>query len=204
VAGAVKEGPLGFCADVGLVVMRQLMEAELTHRIGPKHAKLPGRVANWHGTTTGPVVLGGRLVPVERPRGRTVDGKELELDTWAVFSSEDLLTQLVAERMLAGVATRRHADVAEPVGAELEAKSRGTGRSSVTNLLADLVARGLSAEGGRLVVIDGTKALAAAVRRVFGDQALVQRCTLHYGERRIMWSLGPAVGIEAGPGARTA
>jgi transposase-like protein len=283
VAGAVKEGLLGFCADVGLVVMRQLMDAELTRRIGPKHAKLPGRTAYWHGTTTGSVVLGGRLVPVERPRGRTLDGQEVELDTWAVFSSEDLLTQLVAERMLAGVATRRHADVAEPVGAELEAKSRGTGRSSVsrrwkrvteralaelmardlsglevavvmidgieiagqccvvalvicadgtkvpvglwlgdtenttvvTNLLGDLVARGLSADGGLLVVIDGAKALAAAVRRVFGDQALVQRCTLHKRRnvkdhlpdelgRKVDWRLAqafnhpdPAKGLDA-------
>ncbi len=247
VAGAVKEGLLGFCADVGLVVMRQLMEAELTERIGPKHAKLAERTANWHGTTTGPAVLGGRTVSVERPRGRTVEGSEVELDTWAVFSSEDLLTQLVAERMLAGVATRRHADVAEPLGADLDERAKGSGRSSVsrrwkrateqamgelmardlsglavavvmidgiemagqccvvtlvictdgtkvpvglwlgdtenttvvTNLLADLVARGLSAEGGLLVVIDGAKALAAGVKRVFGDQALVQRCTLH-------------------------
>ncbi len=247
VAGAVKEGLLGFCADVGLVVMRQLMDAELTSRIGPKHAKLAERTGNWHGTTTGPVVLGGRRVSVERPRGRSVEGKELELDTWAVFSSEDLLSQLVVERMLAGVATRRHADVAEPLGAELDAQATGTGRSSVsrrwkraseqalgelmardlsgldvavvmidgieiagqccvvglvictdgtkvpvglwlgdtenktvvTNLLADLVARGLRADGGLLVVIDGAKALAAGVRRVFGDQALVQRCTLH-------------------------
>ena len=49
----------------------------------------------------------------------------------------------------------------------------------VTDLLADLQARGLSAECGLLVVIDGAKALAAGVRRVFGDHALVQRCTLH-------------------------
>ncbi len=71
--------------------MRQLMDAELASRIGPKHAKLPTRAANWHGTTTGPVTLGGRRVSVERPRGRSVEGSEVELDTWAVFSSEDLL-----------------------------------------------------------------------------------------------------------------
>jgi len=36
-------------------------------------------------------------------------------------------------------------------------------------------ARGLRTEGGLLVVIDGAKALAAGVRKVFGDKALVQR-----------------------------
>jgi putative transposase len=46
---------------------------------------------------------------------------------------------------------------------------------AVRSLLADLVARGLDATGGLLVVIDGAKAFAAAVRRVFGDHALVQR-----------------------------
>ncbi len=49
----------------------------------------------------------------------------------------------------------------------------------VTNLLADLQARGLSTTTGVLVVIDGSKALAAGVRRVFGEEAEVQRCTLH-------------------------
>jgi hypothetical protein len=37
----------------------------------------------------------------------------------------------------------------------------------------------LSAAAGLLVVIDGAKALARAVHKVFGDQALIQRCTLH-------------------------
>lgn len=246
-AGAVKDGLLGFCADIGLLVMRQVMEDELARRIGPKHSRVPGRTANWHGTTTGAVVLGGRLVSVERPRARTTEGEELALDSWAVFSSADLLDQLTAERVLAGVATRRHVDVAEPLSADVEQKARGTGRSSVsrrwvrateaalaelmardlsgleaavlmvdglevagqcvvaalvicadgtkvpvglwlgdtenktvvTALLADIVSRGLHYDDGLLVVIDGAKALAAGVGKVFGDKAVVQRCTLH-------------------------
>jgi hypothetical protein len=46
-------------------------------------------------------------------------------------------------------------------------------------LLEDLVARGLDTRPGLLVVIDGGKALAAAVTRVFGDRALIQRCQVH-------------------------
>jgi hypothetical protein len=49
----------------------------------------------------------------------------------------------------------------------------------VTGLLADLVERGLDASGGLLFVLDGAKALAKGVRKVFGKQALVQRCTVH-------------------------
>ncbi len=52
-------------------------------------------------------------------------------------------------------------------------------KTVVCALLADLVERGLDASGGLLVVIDGAKALAAAVRSVFGDLALIQRCVLH-------------------------
>jgi len=49
----------------------------------------------------------------------------------------------------------------------------------VTDLLADLVARGLRFEHGILAVLDGSKALRKAVTKVFGERALVQRCTLH-------------------------
>ena len=52
-------------------------------------------------------------------------------------------------------------------------------KTVVTALLADLVARGLSSDQGILCVLDGAKALAAGVKKVFGDQATVQRCTLH-------------------------
>ena len=83
-----------------------------------------GRVGNWHGTTTGQVVLGSQKVTVARPRGRYVDGGEVELATWDTFASEDLLRQVVVERMLAGVATRRHVDVTEPVGVDGTAQSR--------------------------------------------------------------------------------
>ena len=52
-------------------------------------------------------------------------------------------------------------------------------KTVVRSLLADLVERGLTFDDGLLVVIDGAKALAAAVREVFGAKALIQRCTLH-------------------------
>jgi transposase-like protein len=49
----------------------------------------------------------------------------------------------------------------------------------VKDLLADLVARGLNPEVMRLFVIDGSKALRKAVKEVFGEQAVVQRCRTH-------------------------
>ena len=49
----------------------------------------------------------------------------------------------------------------------------------VTALLRDLVERGLDPERARLFVIDGAKALASAIRPVFGPLAAIQRCQLH-------------------------
>ena len=244
VAAAMREGLLAFSTAAGLVVMQQMLTEELASIVGPKHAKLPDRVGNFHGTTTGQVVLGSQKVSVARPRGRYVDGREVSLATWECFASEDLLRQVVVERMLAGVATRRHVDVSEPVGA---VTGTATSRSAVsrrfkaateaalsellardlsgletavlmidglnvagqmitvaliitadgtkvpvglvlgdtentvvvTDLLADLVARGLRFEHGILAVLDGAKALRRAVVKVFGERALIQRCTLH-------------------------
>ncbi|MGH9789207.1 MAG: IS256 family transposase [Candidatus Acidiferrales bacterium] len=46
-------------------------------------------------------------------------------------------------------------------------------------LLEDLVARGLDPERRYLFVLDGSKALRAAVEKVFGSNSEVQRCQLH-------------------------
>jgi transposase-like protein len=48
-----------------------------------------------------------------------------------------------------------------------------------TALLEDLVARGLDQERRYRFVLDGSKALRAAVEKVFGARAEVQRCQLH-------------------------
>ena len=51
--------------------------------------------------------------------------------------------------------------------------------ASCTALLANLRDRGLHTDRSMLVVIDGAKALAKAVRNVFGEQAIIQRCQVH-------------------------
>jgi hypothetical protein len=43
IAAAIREGLIALASATGLVVMHQLMEAELTERIGPKHARIPDR-----------------------------------------------------------------------------------------------------------------------------------------------------------------
>jgi putative transposase len=162
VAGAMREGLLAFSAAAGLVVMQQMLTAELSGIVGAKHAKLTAadRVGNWHGTTNGPVVLGSRQVTVERPRGRYVTGGEVELATWDTFASDDLLRQVVVERMLAGVATRRHVDVAEPLG---DLKTKGLSKSAVSRrfvaateaAMTEFLARDLSNLDTAVLMVDG-------------------------------------------------
>ena len=190
---------------------------------------------------------------MRRPRARTSEGTELHLETYVAFSDDDQLSEVVMERMLAGLATRRHRVANEPVGASVEAQASATSRSAVsrrfvartraalselmardlselavvalmidgvkfadhccvvalgicadgtkvplglflgdtenkkvvTDLLRNLVRRGLKADSGLLVVIDGAKALDRAVRAVFGSVALIQRCGLHKSAK--MW-----------------
>ena len=247
IAAVAREGLLAMSVAAGMAVMQTMFEAEISAAAGPKGKHNPERVAVRHGTEKGSVTLGGRRVEVTRPRARTVDGHEVPLQAYSQFAADDLLSQVVLERMLAGVATRRHARIAEPIGKTVLQSASSTGRSAVSRrfvketgtalaellardltkqqikvlmldgehmagrcvivalaitadggklpvglwdgatenktvvraMLADLVARGLSAEDGLLVVIDGAKALRAAVQEVFGDSAAVQRCTLH-------------------------
>ena len=49
----------------------------------------------------------------------------------------------------------------------------------VKELLEDLVGRGVSPDHKRLFVIDGSKALRAAINAVFGNQHPLQRCRAH-------------------------
>jgi hypothetical protein len=59
----------------------------------------------------------------------------------------------------------------------------------VTELLSNLVARGLRVDASMLFVIDGGKAIRKALRDVFGDRAIVQRCQVHYLESNVIRSI---------------
>jgi len=246
-AGAAKEGLLALSVGVGLGVLAELMAEEVDDVVGPKGRHDVDRAAVRHGTEGGEVTLGGRRVPVERPRVRAADGSgEVKLATYAHFADRDPLTAIVLEQMLAGVSTRRFERTREPVGCEVGDRERSTSKSAVSRefvgrtgehlralmsrsladvrlaalmldgielkgrccvvclgittdgvkiplglwdgstenatvarmLLADLVDRGLDCEQGVLVVLDGGKALRAAVDAVLGPVP-VQRCVRH-------------------------
>ena len=65
--GAAKEGLLALSVEVGLGVLRQLLEQEVDEVVGPKGKWNPERTAVRHGHETGEVTLGGRRVAVKWP-----------------------------------------------------------------------------------------------------------------------------------------
>src|SRR3954451_16836169 len=76
IAADLREGLLALALAVGawLQVMQQLMQADVTSACGSKGKQDPDRTATRHGTEAGAVTLGGRRVPVRRPRVRASDG----------------------------------------------------------------------------------------------------------------------------------
>ena len=70
IAAELREGLLALAVGAGLQVMQQLMEADVTAACGPRGRHDPDRTATRHGSEAGSVTLGGRRVPVTRPRVR--------------------------------------------------------------------------------------------------------------------------------------
>jgi len=226
----------------GLQIIRAVIEDEVTRRVGPRHhpdAESPG--VRW-GQQPGYVVFSGQKVPVTRPRVRTREGQEVELENYARLQHDGRRQRAVREGIVAGLSARNYrravGSVLEGYGIEKSSVSREFVQASaaqlkklcerklggldvvavlidgihlgkhvlvvalgiessgkkhvlglwqgatentavVKDLLEDLVARGLSTERRYLFVIDGAKALRAAIERVFGNRAEVQRCQLH-------------------------
>jgi transposase-like protein len=136
-AAQMRHGLLAASVSIGLDVMGELVDAEVTDVAGPKGKHDKDRAAYRHGTEGGKVTLGGRRIPVRRPRVRTVadaDGveHEMHLESYDTFASVDLLADHMVASMLAGLSGRRYERALEPVGEEVEQAASGTSQSSVS------------------------------------------------------------------------
>jgi transposase-like protein len=164
----MREGLLAASTAVGLEVMAELMDAEVSELVGPMGRHDPARTATRHGTEPGAVTLGGRRVPVRRPRVRTVASDdqpdhEVPLESYTTFASTDLLAEGIVARMLAGISTRRYPVALEPVGEQVEQAASSTSKSAVSRRfvtataerLAELGARPLDQQRWLIVFIDG-------------------------------------------------
>jgi transposase-like protein len=180
-AGEVREGLLALAVGTGLRVMAAIMEEDVTAACGPKGRHDPERGATRHGHGPGSVTLGGRRVPVTRPRMRAVEGTgELAVASYELFSGTEVLGRMAMERMLGGLSTRRYPVGLEPVGQHTEQVAVSTSKSAVSR---------------RFVAATET-ALAQLLAAEFSKLDLVGLMVdgVHFGEHTCVVALG--IGID--------
>jgi transposase-like protein len=162
--GEVQEGLLALAVGTGLQVLTALMEKDVTAQCGVKGRHDPTRCATRHGHGAGSVTLGGRRVPVARPRMRASDGcGELPVPAYELFSRTEVLGRMAMERMLAGLSTRRYPVGLEPVGTRVEHSARATSKSAVSRrfvtatetALAELLSADLAGLDLVALMVDG-------------------------------------------------
>jgi putative transposase len=225
-----------------LRVMELLMEEEVRERVGERSQPQADRTANRWGKERGYCVVMGQKVPIDRPRVRTTDDREVRLGSYEMFHRGEPLTETVWEKLMLGLSTRRYGQAVrqfvEAYGLEKSAISEhfieasraklkemmerrldklrlcallidatpfagqqmvaalGIGQDGrktilgirqgatenatvVGELLGDLMNRGLDYTQLRLYILDGGKALHAAVKKYAGESAPIQRCQVH-------------------------
>jgi putative transposase len=171
-----REGLMALSVGLGLAVLSEIFEEELTQVVGPRGKHSPQRQAYRHGQERRQLTLGGRRVEVQKPRARTKAGEEVELESYRFFASRDLLTRAALDRMLAGLSTRHYRAGLEPVG-KLEAKA--TSRSSIsrrfvagtTRTLRELMGRDLSQLDLLALFIDGIETAEHTIVAALGVDA---------------------------------
>jgi transposase-like protein len=231
IAEDMGEGLLALAVGAGLQVMQTVMEEDVTAACGPKGKHNPARTATRHGHEAGSVTLGGRRVPVERPRIRAADGTgELPVPTYELFSATEILGRMAMGRMLSGLSTRRYRDGLEPVGQRAERAGTSTSKSAISRrfvaatevALAELLAAPLDELDLVALMIDGVHfgdhlcvvALGIGIDGTKHPLALVEGCTentttvtellVGLRERGLDTSRPIFVGIDGAKALRTA
>lgn len=164
VAVDLREGLLALAVGAGLQVMQAMFEAAVTAVAGPRSKHDRERTAVRHGCGPGSVTLGGRRMPVSRPRVRSADGSaELPVPSYELFSSTEVLGRMALERMLGGLPTRRYGLGLEPVGEQVSQTATSTSKSAVSRrfvaatetALAELLAHPLHEVDLVALMVDG-------------------------------------------------
>ena len=240
--GWLRQGVGELIRQAGVQLVGLLMEEEVRGLVGARSQPHSARTANRWGTERGYCVVMGQKVPIERPRVRTTDDREVRLGSYELFHRGEPLTETVWEKLMLGLSTRKYGQAirqfTEAYGLEKSAVSEhfieasraklkdmmerrlektrlcallidatpfegqqmvaalgiaqdgqktilGIRQGATENatvvgeLLGDLVSRGLDFTGPRLYILDGAKALSAAVKKYAGDSAAIQRCQVH-------------------------
>jgi len=240
--GWLRKGVGELIRQAGLQLMDLLMQEEVRELTGERSQRQPERTANRWGSERGYCVVMGQKVPIQRPRVRSTEDKEVRLGSYELFHRGEPLTETVWEKLMLGLSTRDYGQAirqfTEAYGLEKSAISEHFIEASRTKLkammerrldktrlcallidatpfqgqqmvaalgideygrkmilgirqgatenatvvgelLGDLVERGLDFTEPRLYILDGGKALTAAVKKHAGESAAIQRCQVH-------------------------
>ena len=128
--GMVREALYDTVIGAGLACVDEVLETERVALCGERYEHLADRQALRAGHVASLLVLGGRRVAVQRPRARSVAGRELRLPSWREWSARDPLEQRAVEQMVLGVSTRHYARSLEPLPEAVA--TRGTSKSAVS------------------------------------------------------------------------
>jgi putative transposase len=125
--GWLRQGVSALIRQAGLRVMELLMEEEVRGRVGERSRPQPDRTASRWGKELGYCVVMGQKVPIDRPRVRTTDDRELRLGSYEMFHRGEPLTETVWEKLMLGLSTRNYGqavrEFAEAYGLEKSAIS---------------------------------------------------------------------------------
>jgi putative transposase len=162
----------------GLEYVAEMLEEERTELCGPRYEHDPQRQALRAGSVPSSLSLGGRRVEVQRPRARSVEGRELTLPSWRRWSARDPLEKRAVEQMLVGVSTRRYARSLESIPDDF--RVRGVGKSAVSERF----------------VVGTERKLAALLQRKLGGLQLIAVMidSVRFADHVVL----AAVGIDSG------
>jgi putative transposase len=101
--------------QAGLQILRAILENEVAHRVGPPHRPTPSAGSVRWGKQPGYVVFAGKKIPLERPRVRTREGQEVELESYGQLQQDGKLQRAVQEGVVAGLSTRNYGRAVDSV-----------------------------------------------------------------------------------------
>ena len=162
------------CIDAGQQVLGAMMEQDREDLCGPRWKRDPDRRAGRAGTTKSEVTLGGRRLPVSRPRVRSKEGEEVDLPSFVFAAKRDPLDRHALNAVACGISTRKYARSLDPLPDEME--ERSTSKSSVS----------------RRYVAMTTKQMTTWLTTPLGDRhfPIVMIDGIHLGDHLVLIALG--------------
>jgi putative transposase len=157
--GWLRKGVGELIGQAGLHLMQLLMEQEVKQLVGERSQPRADRTANRWGTERGYCVVMGQKIPVERPRVRSTEDREIRLGSYEMFHRGEPLTETVWEKLMLGLSTRKYGEAVreftEAYGLEKSAVSEHFIEASRSKL-KELMERRLEKKKFSALLIDAT------------------------------------------------